>query len=127
MAKTGFRTMRLVMRPTGLTVLCNRPNLVMGRHRSADIRLPLPDVSRRHCRLAFTPAAGWRVIDMDSLNGISVNGERVTVAELRPGDHLSVGGFSFEIDLPDERLSDPEIDLNHQHVLRSIADSLPPV
>ena len=62
------------------------------------MRLPLPDVSRRHCR--FVCEAGrWRVIDLDSLNGVFVNGVMVQQAELRHRDRLRIGGFVFDVDL----------------------------
>ena len=77
--------------------------MVLGRHSEADVRLPLPDVSRRHCRFVFS-AGHWRVIDLGSLNGIYVNGEPVQQAELHHSDTLRIGGFVFEVDLrPGER------------------------
>jgi pSer/pThr/pTyr-binding forkhead associated (FHA) protein len=72
--------------------------MTIGRHSDCDVRLPLPDVSRRHCRLEFTPA-GWQVIDLNSLNGIQVNGEQVLQAPLEQGDLLRIGGFTFQVDL----------------------------
>jgi pSer/pThr/pTyr-binding forkhead associated (FHA) protein len=76
--------------------LCRTDNLV-GRHSEADVRLPLPDVSRRHCRFVWSPA-GWRVIDLDSLNGVFLNDVKVRQAELRPGDRVRLGGFTFRIE-----------------------------
>jgi pSer/pThr/pTyr-binding forkhead associated (FHA) protein len=72
--------------------------MLMGRHSDADVRLPLPDVSRRHCRFLFTDGA-WEVFDLDSLNGIFINGERLKHAVLRDQDVLTVGGFHFQVDL----------------------------
>jgi predicted component of type VI protein secretion system len=94
----GFVPMRLVLQPSGAAIDVTRPDALIGRHTEADIRLPLPDVSRRHCRLVFADG-GWQVIDLDSLNGVQVNGEQVLHAPLEQGDLLRVGGFTFEIDL----------------------------
>lgn len=93
-----FVPMRLVLQPSGALLEVNRPDMIVGRHTEADIRLPLPDISRRHCRLLFTDG-GWQVIDLNSLNGIQVNGEQVLHAPLEQGDLLRIGGFTFTIDL----------------------------
>jgi predicted component of type VI protein secretion system len=94
----GPKPLRLVLQPSGMALEVDKPEAVIGRHTDADVRLPLPDVSRRHCKLAFT-GAGWQVIDLNSLNGIQVNGEQVLQAPLEHGDTLRVGGFTFSIDL----------------------------
>ena len=90
--------LRLFLRNGGLAVELRQSDMVLGRHSDADVRLPLPDVSRRHCRFVFS-AGRWRVIDLGSLNGIYVNGELVQQAELRHSDTLRIGGFVFEVDL----------------------------
>jgi pSer/pThr/pTyr-binding forkhead associated (FHA) protein len=72
--------------------------MLVGRHSEADIRLPLPDVSRRHCRLLFVEGC-WQVVDLNSLNGVHVNGEAVLQAPLVEGDLLRIGGFTFAVEL----------------------------
>jgi hypothetical protein len=93
-----FFPMRLLLQPAGATVDVDRPDMVVGRHTEADIRLPLPDVSRRHCRLQFV-AGGWQVVDLNSLNGTKVNGEAIQQAALEQGDLLRIGGFTFAVEL----------------------------
>jgi pSer/pThr/pTyr-binding forkhead associated (FHA) protein len=73
-----------------------RDHLLVGRHTDADISLPMPDVSRRHCRFIRTDM-GWRVIDLASTNGTYVNGRRVEEADLQLGDLIRVGGVIFEV------------------------------
>src|SRR5215475_6553132 len=70
-----FVPLRLVMRPGGVAVELTRPDMLLGRHSEADIRLPLPDVSRRHCRIVLHDGQ-WHIFDLDSLNGIFVNGKQ---------------------------------------------------
>jgi len=94
----NFAPMRLVLQPAGAVIEVSRPDTLVGRHTEADIRLPLPDVSRRHCRLVFAEGC-WQVIDLNSLNGIQVNGEQVLQAPLQQGDLLRIGGFIFAVDL----------------------------
>jgi pSer/pThr/pTyr-binding forkhead associated (FHA) protein len=76
-----------------------RSGAVLGRHSGADVRLPLPDVSRRHCQFVCDDGR-WLVIDLDSLNGVTVNGELVRQAELHDRDVMQIGGFVFDIELP---------------------------
>src|SRR5439155_23662786 len=94
----NFNPLRLVLQLSGAIIAVNRPDMLVGRHTECDIRLPLPDVSRRHCRLQFSEA-GWQVVDLNSLNGIQVNGEPVLQAVLGQGDLLRIGSFTFCVDL----------------------------
>jgi hypothetical protein len=93
-----FVPLYLVLQPSGAIIEVDQPSVVVGRHTDADIRLPLPDVSRRHCRLQFVEGC-WQVIDLNSLNGIQVNGEQVLQSPLEHGDLLRIGGFTFAISL----------------------------
>jgi pSer/pThr/pTyr-binding forkhead associated (FHA) protein len=94
-----FVPLRLLLQPSGTVVEVDRLQMVIGRHTGADIRLPLPDVSRRHCRLQLV-GERWQVVDLNSLNGTHVNGEQVQQATLDQDDLLRVGGFTFKVDLP---------------------------
>ena len=94
----NFRPLRLVLQPSGAIIDVNRPNMLVGRHSECDVRLPLPDVSRRHCRLQFVDGS-WQVLDLNSLNGIQLNGEHVTQATLAQGDRLRIGSFTFAVEV----------------------------
>jgi pSer/pThr/pTyr-binding forkhead associated (FHA) protein len=91
--------MRLVLLPSGMRVDLTKADTLVGRHSSADIRLPLPDVSRQHCRFVFRHAT-WHVVDLNSLNGVFVNNQRVKQIPLRHGDRIRIGGFIFQVELP---------------------------
>jgi pSer/pThr/pTyr-binding forkhead associated (FHA) protein len=96
--QAAFVPLRLVLRPGGTGVEVSRADVLIGRHSDADIRLAMPDVSRRHCRLVFT-ADRWQVFDLNSLNGLFVNGERVQQATLDSGDLIRIGGVTFVVEL----------------------------
>jgi pSer/pThr/pTyr-binding forkhead associated (FHA) protein len=122
-----FFPLRLVLQPSGMIVEFTRPDMLLGRHSDADVRLPLPDVSRRHCRFTFS-SNRWQVLDLNSLNGVFVNGERVQQATLRAGDAVRIGGFTFTVDLPtggETVQLGGEERANKDDILRSIADALP--
>ena len=93
---TGFVPLHLLLLPGGLCLELTRPDMLIGRHSSADIRLDLADVSRRHCRLVYQHGS-WKVIDLNSLNGVFVNGERMHEAVLYEGDQVRLGSFTFQV------------------------------
>lgn len=118
----GFVLLRLILQPNGLILELDRPDITLGRHSEADLRLPLPDVSRRHCR--FTWADGqWQVRDLSSLNGIYVNGLQVRQASLAQNDLVRIGGFTFAVDL--HHPAPPCVKAPSEGRIHSIVRSLP--
>jgi pSer/pThr/pTyr-binding forkhead associated (FHA) protein len=93
-----FVPLRLLLQPGGLCVELNKPDMLIGRHSTADVRLSLPDISRRHCRFTFSDGS-WRVFDLSSLNGVFVNGERLHEATVFHGDRVRLGSLTFEVEL----------------------------
>ena len=71
--------------------------IVIGRGRECGIRLKSSTVSTEHCRLEFR-AGYWCVFDLDSHNGIRVDGQPTVEEWLMPGATLSVAKYRFEID-----------------------------
>ena len=64
--------------------------MIVGRSRESDIRLSDPNVSRQHAELRNENGDYW-VIDLDSTNGLEVNGRRVQRAKLSNGDVIVMG------------------------------------
>jgi pSer/pThr/pTyr-binding forkhead associated (FHA) protein len=73
-----------------------RDTLVVGRRDSCDICLHYPNVSSRHCELTFTDGY-WYIRDLNSTNGIKVNGMRVQRKLLHPNDEISIAKRRFTI------------------------------
>jgi pSer/pThr/pTyr-binding forkhead associated (FHA) protein len=73
--------------------------LVVGRDPSCEISSPEPRLSRRHAEFRVTPE-GIVVRDLQSRNGIRVNGQLVGEAQLRPGDVVHVGHLAIQF-VPD--------------------------
>jgi len=71
---------------------------VIGRREDCDFRIPLGEISRKHCRL-IKDGDTLRAEDLGSSNGTYVNGERVQEAELSPGDTLKVGSVVFVVQI----------------------------
>jgi pSer/pThr/pTyr-binding forkhead associated (FHA) protein len=73
-----------------------KKNLLVGRRESCDIVLRFSNVSAHHCQLTVN-GGYWFVKDMESRNGIKVNGVRVTEKRLTPGDELTVAKHRYEV------------------------------
>jgi len=78
---------------------------VVGRREDCDLRIPLGDVSRKHCRLIID-GDNIRVEDLGSSNGTYRNGERIQQSELAPGDTLQVGPVAFVMQVNGEPADD---------------------
>ncbi|MCP4591588.1 MAG: rhomboid family intramembrane serine protease [bacterium] len=68
--------------------------LIMGKQASSDLVLTGDLLSRHHCRLVPTES-GWCLEDLQSTNGVTVNGGRVSTHDLADGDDIRVGGFAL--------------------------------
>ena len=78
------------------TIVLREFPAVIGRGPEAEVRLHDRWASRNHCRL--DQVDGVPVVrDLQSRNGTLVNGARVIEAPLLPGDRLTVGLTSFEV------------------------------
>src|SRR3954468_15337441 len=71
---------------------------VIGRREDCDFRIPLGEISRKHCRLIKDENA-LKVEDLGSSNGTYVNGNRVQESELNAGDTLHIGGVVFVLQI----------------------------
>ncbi len=74
--------------------------VVIGRSKDCEIRVSDPNVSRRHAEVRPV-GRGFTVVDLDSTNGIEVDGKRVRELELTDGVRFTLG--STEIVFSRER------------------------
>ena len=77
-----------------LCVPISEPGAGIGRDAGNAVQLSAPEVSKQHARLVVTPA-GWQVRDLQSRNGLYVNGHRVQESPLRDGDRLVIGPYTL--------------------------------
>ena len=73
-----------------------KKSLLVGRRESCDIVLRFSNVSAHHCQLTVV-GGYWYVRDLNSRNGVKVNGFRVSEKRLDPGDVLSVARHRYEV------------------------------
>lgn len=74
-----------------------KPALTVGRRENCDIVLRFSNVSSQHCQLTLV-SGYWYVRDMNSRNGIKVNGNRVQEKRIDPGDELSVARHKYTVE-----------------------------
>ncbi|CAM4182297.1 FHA domain-containing protein [Corallococcus exiguus] len=70
---------------------CNRTELRIGRTSENDVALDHRSLSRTHAKVVREETGEWRVIDMQSANGMTVNGESYAQATLSHGDIIEMG------------------------------------
>ena len=73
---------------------------MLGRSRDCEVVIDDANVSRRHAEIRPS-GASWTVRDLDSTNGIKVNGRRVEAPQsLKAGDTIELGTtrVSFELE-----------------------------
>jgi adenylate cyclase len=70
--------------------------MTIGRRESCDICLKFQNISGTHCELSLRDGI-WHVRDLNSTNGIKVNGERTLRRPLRPGDEIDIAKHKYVI------------------------------
>ncbi|ATB49732.1 FHA domain-containing protein [Corallococcus macrosporus] len=75
----------------GQEFACIRTELRIGRTDDNDITLDHRSLSRTHAKLVREDSGEWRVIDMQSANGMTINGENYAQATLSTGDIVELG------------------------------------
>ena len=77
----------------------NRPSTVLGRGGECTMRIPVSQVSRRHCELIQNNGS-IKLKDLGSSNGTYVNGKRVVEEKkLKAGDRVQLGPIMFTIQI----------------------------
>jgi pSer/pThr/pTyr-binding forkhead associated (FHA) protein len=73
-----------------------KKSLLVGRRESCDIVLRFSNVSAHHCQLTLN-GGYWYVKDMNSRNGLKVNGLKVSEKLLNPGDELAIAKHTYDV------------------------------
>ncbi len=66
----------------------------LGRSPKTDIQVLFSEVSRTHAEVVWE-ADGFAILDLDSENGVFVNGEKVKKQPLKDGDTIQIGPQKF--------------------------------
>jgi len=69
----------------------------IGRHSDNDFQLNNDTVHRHHALFQFLPDMTAVIADLDTVNGVLVNGNRVSKTELASGDLIQLGEVRFRL------------------------------
>ncbi len=109
---TNFRLLVRSGPTAGQTLNLEKSELFVGRENNNDIVINDSEVSRRHARLFFTDG-NYFIEDLNSTNGTSVNGQRISGAyQLHPGELIMLGEsitmvYEFFQPVPGVAIADP--------------------
>jgi hypothetical protein len=94
MAKT-----ELIVSGQGATrkVLLDHKGLTMGRGENCDVVLDNDTVSRLHARISQDPFGRWIVEDLESHNGVFVQGQRIKAHVVFPGEIITIEPFTLSV------------------------------
>jgi hypothetical protein len=81
---------RVALAWDGRRLQVEQRRVLIGRSRECDVQLADPNVSRRHAELRQEGASYW-IVDLDSTNGIEVNGRKLKRSKLESGDRVTLG------------------------------------
>ena len=90
-ANYGFQSAVLVDARSGDEYPIDYDSVIIGRDDTSDIALPDASVSRAHARISRDEMGKWSITDLNSTNGTSVNGRKISNARLSYGDQVTVG------------------------------------
>ncbi len=103
--------------PAGLTI---------GRDGDNDLVLNEEGVSRHHCRI-FMENAAWWIEDLQSTNGVRVNGAEITVKrKIGPGDRIGICNQLFLFSADDAVVEPPPVRPAAAHETRRFSAPEPP-
>ena len=71
----------------------------IGRELDNALRIPDPSISRHHCVIRKS-GAGYEIQDLQSSNGVLINGNRVQASPLKHGDRITLGQIHITFDDP---------------------------
>ena len=78
-------------------VLLDPKGTTLGRGSNCDVILDDAAVSRHHARISQDPFGRWIVEDLDSQNGILIEGKRVKAQAVLPGQKINIRPFEMSI------------------------------
>jgi hypothetical protein len=102
-SETAINRAPLVLEVNGTRHPLQPPGLVIGRGTEADLRINDPGISRRHAQIRVNATGQGPqidIVDLDSTNGIVVNGQRVRHAVLHEGSRIEIGSTRMLVHAP---------------------------
>lgn len=94
MTETAVRSSTVILEVNGMKHPLSPPGVVIGRGNEADLKIDDPGISRRHAQIKIHQSGAETtvtVVDLDSTNGVVLNGHRVATAVVADGSEVRLG------------------------------------
>ena len=94
MTETAVRSSNVVIEVNGMKHPLSPPGVVIGRGNEADLKIDDPGISRRHAQIKIHQSGAETtvtIVDLDSTNGVVLNGHRVSTAVVADGSEIRLG------------------------------------
>jgi pSer/pThr/pTyr-binding forkhead associated (FHA) protein len=85
----------------GREYLLEKPAMIIGRAEDSEIAIDHRSISRHHAKVV-QEGGSYAIVDLNSSNGLRVNGEEYGKVELRRGDVIDLGYVRFRYVAPGE-------------------------
>jgi signal transduction histidine kinase len=85
----------------------NPKGTTLGRGSSCDVILDDDAVSRLHTRISQDPFGRWIVEDLDSQNGVFIEGHRIQAQAVLPGQKINIRPFTISVLQESDRQTAP--------------------
>lgn len=113
LTETAIRRSDVVLDVNGMRHPVAAPGVVIGRGSDAGLRINDPGISRKHAQIRVSDGARTEVevIDLESTNGVILNGRRVTSAVVPDGSQLQLGNTRIVVHITaaDDDLTDTDV------------------
>lgn len=114
----------LVPKGGGPPIELRKPVILIGRSSSCDVVLPVAFISSRHCSLELNDGY-WRMVDLDSKNGTTVDGVSYRVKWVLPGSVLGLMSKRFVLEYqsqgPSPNLADDDVPVISKQSLQKLS------
>jgi hypothetical protein len=94
MTETAIRASGVVIEVNGMKHPLSPPGVVIGRGNEADLKIDDPGISRRHAEIKVhqgTEGTTVTVTDLESTNGVILNGHKVATGVVADGSEIRLG------------------------------------
>jgi tetratricopeptide (TPR) repeat protein len=106
-ARVAPRLVVLNTELAGTEYRCTKPETSIGRGEENDLALEHLSLSRAHAKVHRDADGNYRIEDLESVNGVSVNGHRSSSTALRVGDELELGQLRLRFAGPNDFVALP--------------------
>ncbi|MEO6470940.1 MAG: DUF3662 and FHA domain-containing protein [Aeromicrobium sp.] len=100
MTETALTKSDVILEVNGMKHPLAAPGVVIGRGAEAELRIDDPGISRRHAQIKVYAVEGETAVavtDLESTNGVILNGRRVTNGAVTDGAEIRLGNTTITI------------------------------